>query len=459
MGRVAPLAGALVAAACGAAWADSTHRIRVETTPPGAHVYLGDKSSGPKCEATPCEFDAPLGDDILIVELEDHDPVLDTIEVKRSRDKKPQVFHYDLKGSVATIVVDDPRAKGASIQIDGKEKAKAPAHVEVDAGGHQVIVKLGGKTLFEDFVEVNSGEEKQIQVAAGGGGGDGDGDGSGSDGDGDGDGSDGGDGSAGHADGSGSAHDGGGDGGAIHKPAPVPAARERFLLAQLVMDVGWRRFHYEHPVNGLAPNEGEDGQVIGGPAIELWPAELLHSTHLRGLSLFLRAEFKVNSLDVKDGMTGATLATTSWNSFEASLRQRWQTDAFGVEVSGGYVRDMIQYDGDEASLMMLPSADYQSIRIGARAYLRSGHLEPYLAAETRLVLAGGSLQDNFRNASATGLRGAAGVEATFGAIFTRVEGSYLQYSWTYPTDVTPPQPATGASDKIFGFSISAGYQY
>ena len=451
MGRVAPLAAALVAAAAGTAWAGPMHRIRVETKPAGAHVYLGDKESGPKCDATPCEFDAPVGDDVLIIELEHHDPLLQPIEVKRSRDRKAQVFTFELTASIARIVVDDPRAKGATIQIDGEDKGKAPAKIDVDPGGHKVTVKLGGTTLFDDFVDVEDGSELPIQLTAAAAAGQGD-DGGGDDGDGDG--------SAGSGSDDGDPHKGSGDdGGSIRKPAVAAAPRSRFIRAQGVMDVGWRVFHYEHYAPGLPPREEEDGQVIAGPALELWPSELFHAQHLRGLSLYLRAEFPVNSLDVKDVQTGLAVAATSWTSFEASLHQRWSGSSVAVEVGAGYVRDQMQYSGSGADSMMLPSADYQSLLVGGRVLFRAGPLRPYLAGETRIVLSGGGLMDNFRNASATGLRGAAGIEATFGAIYARVEASDLHYSWSYPTDVSPPQPASGASDKVFGFSVTAGYQY
>lgn len=456
MGRVAPLAAALVAAWAGAAWAGPMHRIRVETKPAGAHVYLGDKESGPKCDATPCEFDAPVGDDVLIIELEGHDPLLQPIEVKRSRDRKAQVFTFELTASVARIVVDDPRAKGATIQIDGEDKGKAPAKIDVDPGGHKVTVKLGGTTLFDDFVDVEDGSELPIQITAAAAAGQGDGDGSAGDG---GDGSEG-SGSGSGSDDGGDTHTGSGDeGGSIHKPAVATAPRERFIRAQGVMDVGWRVFHYEHYAPGLPPREEEDGQVIAGPALELWPAELLHAQHLRGLSLYLRAEFPINSLDVKDVQTGMPVAATSWSSFEASLHQRWTGDSVAVEVGAGYVRDQMQYSGPGVDSTMLPSADYQSLMIGGRLLFHAGPLQPYLAAETRIVLSGGGLMDNFRNASATGLRGAVGIEATFGGIYARVEASDLHYTWSYPSDVSPPQPATGASDKVFGFSVTAGYQY
>jgi hypothetical protein len=451
MARIAPLAVALVAAAAGAAAADSTHRIRVESTPPGAHVYLGDVESGAKCDATPCEFEAPLGDNTVIIRLDHYKPTIEQIDVKRSRDKKPQVFKYELEAAVATIVCDDPKAKGASIQINGHEKGKCPAHVEVDPGGVQVIIKLGGKTLFEDFVDVDAGAEKQLELTGGGGGKGSDDEGSkGSDDDSKGSDDDG---KGSDDDGKGS---GDGSGGSVTKPAET-GPRARFINAQVVVDVGWRRFAYENPVATLPATEQEDGQVIAGPQIELWPAELAHSQHLRGLSILARAEFKLNQLDVTDGTTGMVIGKTYWGSYEGSVRNRWSFDSVAVEAGAGYVRDQVQYDTDSASLGKLPSADYQSIRIGGRALLREGALEPYLSAETRIVMSGGDLQNRFTNASATGLRAAIGAALTQGALFGRIELSYLRYSWTFPAGMNTM--ATGATDQLFGLSFNVGYLY
>jgi hypothetical protein len=457
MGRIAPVVAALVAPTT-IAWAGPTHRIRVETTPPKAHVYVDEIELGAKCEATPCEFDAPIGDVVLIVRLDGYQPAIETVQVARAHDKKPQLFTFSLKPAVTTLICDDPKAKGATIQIEGKDKGKCPGRVELEPGGHQVVLKLAGKVVYEEFLDFDAGDEKAIELAGGKPGAKA----SKSDGDGnDQDDSDDSDDTDDRAKGD---HRGAGDdegnGGAIAKPGPPPP-RARVVNAQLMVDVGWRRFAYSNVMNGssLPPTENESGQVIAGPGLEVWPTELLHAAVLRGLSVFLRAELQLNQLDVKDS-SGIALAKTSWSSYEASVRYRWQFGDLGVEVGAGYVRDQIAYDlNNGAPQMVLPSADYQSVRVGARGFLRRGELEPYVAAESRIVMSGGDLGNRYTNASATGVRGALGVAATTGPIYVRLEGSYLQYSWSYPTNVSSPPPATGASDQIFGVSVTAGYQY
>jgi hypothetical protein len=213
----------------------------------------------------------------------------------------------------------------------------------------------------------------------------------------------------------------------------------------------------DSPAATLPPNESEDGVVIAGPAVEIWPAEALHASALRSLSVFLRGQYKLNALDVKDARTGGVLGQTHWASYEASLRYLWNGPGFGIEAGAGYVRDDVSYDADPSNLMKLPSGDYSSIRFGARALTHVGVFEPFVAAETRIVMKGGELESRFTNASATGLHGALGVTATRGALYGRAELSYTRYSWSYPTDVNPT--ASGASDKLFGFSLGVGYLY
>src|SRR5438105_3396740 len=145
MVRVAPVVAALVVAASGAAAAGPTHRIRVETTPEKAHVYIDNIESGAKCEATPCEFEAPVGEISVIIQLEKYEPLFESVDVKASRNKKPQVFAFELKPAIAAIVCEDPKAKGASVQIDGHDKGKCPGKIEIEPGAYQVVVKLGNK--------------------------------------------------------------------------------------------------------------------------------------------------------------------------------------------------------------------------------------------------------------------------------------------------------------------------
>jgi hypothetical protein len=112
-------------------------------------------------------------------------------------------------------------------------------------------------------------------------------------------------------------------------------------------------------------------------------------------------------------------------------------------------------------LNFVPDVDYRVIRIGARGSLLVGKLEPYLAAENRIVLSGGpTLEDRFSlGATASGLRAALGATAQLGPFHARLEGAATRYSWTFKYDTDDEFKADGASDSILVISAGLGYAY
>lgn len=454
MGRVLQLAAAVVVFTTASAYAGgSTQHVLVETEPKGAVVYIDDVEKGPMCQPTPCSFDIAVGKYTLIVQKQNFTPAFENIDVQR-RPKKPLVFKYSLDAASATIIVDNPQAKGASIVVDGTAKGKVDgsgnARVEVEPTGHSISVTLNGKTLFEEVVTLDNNQEYAIKISASAfaaktppkevpkqtastdeGGGDTT--------------------ESGSSEGSASA--------SVTTTAPAQR-RDRYIEGNVVVDVGFRRFEYQNPQMGPLAPESEDGQVIAGPAVEVWPMVILDTTHLRGLSVFLKAEFPINHQDVKDS-TMNTIATTYWSTFEASVRHRWTVaDIAGIEVGAGYVRDLLRFNGDAGDVTKLPDADYQSLRIGARGSLVLGPIEPYISAENRVILDGGVLPKRFSTASGSGIRGALGFAAHGGNFTARLEASAVRYSWQFTNSSTGNfYQADGATDEVLGISFAVGYQY
>ncbi|MGE5185335.1 MAG: PEGA domain-containing protein [Acidobacteriota bacterium] len=444
MRRGLHLAAAFVVAFTAAAHAGGSHKVMVETEPAGAHVYVNDVETGSVCDKTPCSFDAPIGGVLLIVQLQNYAPKIDQIDVPK-RPKKPLIFHYKLDPAVGTIVIDAPAAaKGATVTIDdvdhGKVGGSGPTRVEIEPGGHHVVVALAGKTLHEEIVNVDIGTEVPVKVDAP----------------------------------AAATTTASSDGvkpddtttttttttTSISTKAP---SREhaKFISGDVIADIGFRRFSYTNPTVGPLAPESEDGQVIAGPEVEVWPSVLAGWDHLRGLSVFVRLELPLNKQDVLDSMK-QPIATTYWMSFEASLHQTWKLgNAASLEVGGGYVQDQLRFNGDIGGVMKLPDCDYQSIRLGARGSLLLGAIEPYVAVETRAVQDGGQLGTRFQSSSATGFRGAVGIAVRGGSFVGRVEGSDLHYDWTLSQNANPGNfnAADGATDKVLGISFLLGYQY
>ncbi|MBL9016307.1 MAG: PEGA domain-containing protein [Myxococcales bacterium] len=432
----AVVAAALVGTWVGTADAGSGRSVQVQSDPPGATVYLNEKEAGPVCAATPCSIEAPPGEQTIIIELKDHQSKFEMVVVPR-RGRVPGI-KVKLDPAVGTIVIDGP--PGASVMVDDLDKGKAPARIDVSEESHHVVVTLNGKTLFDEFVEVTTGNETTVtpkQVATGGGG-DGDGEGSGDGGDGGG--------------------NGGGDG--ITRPSVPAKKRDRFILASAAVDVGFRQFTYSGVETAQTlRDEKEGGQVLAGPLVEIWPGELIGIDPLRGLSLLARLQFGVNSQDVTgNGIMDKT--NTFWQSMEISLRYRHRfAEKFTAEAGIGYVRDQFQFEGNAQDVELVPDVDYQSVRLGIRGSMLLGALEPYVQLENRVVTSGGKLATRFDRADPSGYRVGAGINARKGALLARLEASLTNYSWDITAAAGADKIATGATDSIQQIQIAVGYQY
>ena len=427
----------MLLAATSVATAAPKRKVKIETDPPGATVYLNAKEDGPVC-TTPCTIDAPVGDTPIIVELENHKQLFENLVVPA---KKPVSVKYKLLPAIGTINVKGPA--GARITVDDEDKGKAPAKFEVPAGPHTVVLTLDGKKVGTEFIDVEANDEivvegKATQTAVkntdkepeetetGG---------------------------------------GGGDTTEVSTSTVVAAPRTRgpYIKIALAMDVGFRNFEYEgSDVSANLTPEKEGGQVLVGPVIEFYPGTVAKIRALRGLSLLFRFGFGVNSQAVKSKTTMMTTsAKTFWRSFELSLRQRWTIkEKISLEVGGGFVRDQYQFEGEIDDILLVPDADYQSVRVGGRVSALAGTFEPYVTFENRFVLSAGALQDRFDSASANGFRGALGVEAKLGAVTARLEGAINYYSWTFSYDSSMDNfRADSGTDSIKLITAAIGYSY
>jgi hypothetical protein len=431
------MARALVITAClalgpvGSAMAGGkTSKVTIETDPPGAKVYFNLKEDGEIC-TTPCTVDAPIGETPIIIEAENRKSVIENLVVPR-KTVRPMKVAYKLDPAVGALVVEG--GAGATIKIDDADQGKAPRRIEdVQAGAHHVVLERNGKKIYDDFVEIETGRDATVTptVAV-------------------------------------AAEPAGGDEPAIAAVEPPAAPRDRSapsVSVTLAVDAGFRQFSYK---GNTTPRDQRDdreaGQLLVGPIVELWPTRLLGLGLLRGLALYARFELGVNKQDVSvenDAM--ALRLQTSWRSLEVSVHHRWTIrGAATLEVGGGYTDDRYAFTGDAQDRRIVPDAAYKTVRIGGRASLLVGSLEPYLTFENRIVLSGGALEDRYANGTSTsGVRGSLGAVKRFGKLDVRVEGTLTLYSWTFrpdASDMTAPQ-ATGGRDFIQNVMLAVGYSY
>jgi hypothetical protein len=437
MARAPVLVACLVLAKVGVAMAGGkTSKVTIETDPPGAKVYFGLKEDGAIC-TTPCTVDAPIGETPIIVEAEGRRPIIENLVVPR-KTARPMKVHYTLELAVGTLIVDG--GNGGTIKIDDEVKGKAPGRVEgVPAGAHHVVVEKNGKALYDDFLEIEAGHEANVSPR----------------------------GAHTEAPAASRTEEPAGST-SVSVPAPVarPLRRGPSIAVTGTMDVGFRHFHYtKNTTPETQRDDREAGQALAGPVVELWPTTLLGLGVLSGLALYGRFEFGINSQPVTmNSMTGTRIPTslsTTWQSFEVSLHQRWMIASAGtIEVGAGYTQDRYQFDGDPAEIAIVPDASYKAVRIGGRASLLFGRLEPYLTVENRLVLSGGAMDKRYSlGTSVNGVRGALGAAVHLGHIEVRLEGGVTRYSWTFKPDVPDVTQASGGSDIIESVTFALGYAY
>jgi hypothetical protein len=447
MGRRTSLALGLVAAATGLAGAGPKKTVQVETKPKGASVFLGTTDNGEKCK-TPCAVEVD-GETTLIVQLDGHRPKIEQLVFGR-RERAPFKRSYVLEAMIGQLKIDGPA--GAVVTIDGAEKGKLPFEEDVPAGKRAIVVKLDGKELYSNTIEVAEDEESKItvpskpsrptNVAEGGD-------------------------NAKDPDGPGDPDDPNGPT-KVRKTGPAKPRAGRLFALSATSSVGFRTFTYKNvPPNTMRDDRGketENGQVLAGGLFELWPGNLAGVRALRGLSLAVTATFGVNRQTVIENESTMIGVDTFWGNVDVGLRQKWVfADQFGVEVNAGYVRDQFQYTGFEDQILKVPDVLYQAVRIGGRASLALGSIEPYAGFDTRVVMSGGNLQARFpAGADATGFHAVAGVsfvaaQLAGGSIKGMLEGSLTRYSWTFTPDTMID--TDGATDSIAYVAFSLGYAY
>jgi hypothetical protein len=443
MRRPQVLAACLVASAAGTAAAGGpgqgtkTSKVTIETDPPGAKVYFNVKEDGEVC-TTPCTVDAPIGETPIIVEAENRRAIIENLVVPR-KTARPLRVSFKLRPAYGALVIEG--SDGATIKIDERAQGTAPRRFEdILVGAHHVVLERDGKKIYDEFVEVEVDADATVSVSR----------------------------AAEPA-------------APAASPAPaVAAAREPpdrarsgpMLAVAAATDIGFRQFTYN---NNLTPtrqrDDHEGGEVLTGATVELWPTTLFRLGALPGLSLFARFQIGVNPqpVMVRDSMTGAitpTALTTSWRSLEISLRHRWTIASAGtVEVGAGYTSDRYQFttdgsmDGD-AQRAMVPDAAYKAVRIGGRASLLFGRFEPFVAAENRLVVSGGMMEQRYKvSTSVNGVQGALGAVVHLGRFEVRADASLINYSWSFRYDTNDDDKADGGSDLIERIGLSVGYVY
>lgn len=460
-GRALPVAiAALCVVAGAAADADAKpRRVRIESRPLGATVYINDKEEGPRGE-TPADLTLEPGTYTVILELNEYDSQFAELVVTAPtrRDKKPVELIVDLKRSMARMQIEGapPRAE---IKVDDLEPLMAGEYedgFDVTAGGHHIVVEHAGKILLDEFVEVESSTFKTLTVGGrnSGGGDDGDNpiDGGGDDGGGDGGGDDG----------------GGDDGGEVTDRPDTGAKRDGPLFSiGPLFEIGFRDFTYrDNATEDMNLPIDQEGEAIFGVALEVNPLRLTDIKALHPLAVLFSAAFGVpQSVSADERLMLGDDLSTFWQRFTAGLRYRFGLGSIDLDVEAGYGGYIYRFSGNVNDIDRVPDASYQTVRFGGRLGVRlgdGGRYVPYLGGENRIVLSGGALGDRFVGGSDTqGYAFRGGVEALLwsGKLATRLEANYSKFDWTFDSQAGDEYDASGAGDVLYAFSLIVAYSY
>ncbi len=479
------LALALPAAAAAA----PTRKVLIETDPPGASVYVGEKEAG-SAGVTPVVVEMPLGDNVIIIELDGHVPKFETLSVPKGKPNAKQIkVSYKLEaGRGAIVVTIDAAGKGAKVLVDGQEQGTAPGRIEVPAGSRRVEVVNKGKTIYDDTVMVSSGGEASVNarstakvaVASGK-------DGKGKDGK------------------PGKGKDVSKPGKPVVKPADVdddrplfqnepidepprqadpvevavrdpeppeapPADKlevrekserpsgptkpaRRWLKVSPLVEVGYRNFDYEAIDSmGNLPALRQRGAILFGLRVEAQPLAALP-----GLSISAEGGYGLpQTLETSQGDADST-----WWRGEAELSYRLRLgSSWSLLALAGYGMSRFQFVGPTAAYALVPAATYGVVRLGAGVGYRTSWLDVVLQVENRPVLSGGAFADRFDTASADGLAARLAALAFLSErFFARLEGNFARYSWSLTYALDDTYRARGAQDVQFGFGLSTGMTF
>jgi hypothetical protein len=142
------------AAPCPLTASGTKYSVKVDSAPPGATVYINDKS----CMAgtTPWSGKLVKGSATIIVELAGYDVAQRQVNIIRSRKRQEYFLPLTKKADPPKIDVKadaDPKGvSGAQVWLDGEMKGQAPVTVTVTAGRHLLQLKKDGYETYETWI-------------------------------------------------------------------------------------------------------------------------------------------------------------------------------------------------------------------------------------------------------------------------------------------------------------------
>ncbi len=157
-------AAAQAAGPCPLAKAGRKYKVRVDSAPPGATVYIDKKECGP-VGVTPWAGQLVNGTYQVIVELDGYTPAQQALSVVRSRKEQAVFVPLVKKQDPPRIDVRadaDKNVFGATVTLDGQSQGTVPIIVSTTEGRHLVEIKKDGFESFQQWVDVKMNEKSTL---------------------------------------------------------------------------------------------------------------------------------------------------------------------------------------------------------------------------------------------------------------------------------------------------------
>jgi hypothetical protein len=426
-----------------------TFKVRIESEPSGATVYL-DSRDGGAVGTTPVTAELQAGSWRLILDKDGYTASVTTFEVKLQR--RTQRIRVELMALVTGVLVltapEGDLARGADVMVDGRRIGVVPDEFVVEVGPHQVLVAGDADLRYEEWIEVAPGERVEVLVELG----------------------------MGEPEGAGvevatpaprldeprpepEARDGASRESSAPRddPPPVGDGGRAALMLETGLAAGGRHFSYLGPTSGNLRPYDADGVAMFHLGIDLYPMARHARRALRalGLSASLDSAFSIES-QTTDGMA----VDTRWSQFSAGLRWRAPIGPALLGFGLGYGAIAFEFDTDGTLADEVPTVDYRYVRYAADGRLDLGKLGVQAGAALLQVVSSGEVADRFRDATASGLEGHLGVSWRVGSMVeARLAGRYQRIRHHFVASTDDTVRADAATDQLYGILLGGAYIY
>jgi len=137
-------------------------RVRIESTPPNAAIYVDDKAGGIK-GFTPATLRVNIGTRKIILEAEGYKPLEQFIQVKRRK----TTVHLEMEKIPETAnlhFIADPKMGDARVLVNGEDKGAISDDLELPAGRQLIEITKEGFQKWSRWFDLQQGEKRDVDV-------------------------------------------------------------------------------------------------------------------------------------------------------------------------------------------------------------------------------------------------------------------------------------------------------